>query len=257
MPIDFRHSERYYLYRQEQGTYRCLSLTTKAYAAYLGKLVDPQGGWLALNDGTPAEAFRHQCAGKLTQGDYRLLRRSVTELLDEGYLVLGEVVDGQFLPVGEGNYVAIRNWVPAQAGMTRRQTAAWHAERAVEVQGYRDKLATSRLSFSAESCAVSRLDGRVGPVRIDSQPSLDSAWTENSPNSENTNGTERALIPDHYHSGRSFERSHSVRTPDWGTHSRRSVRAGRSAQEANRGSSAQLPAHSPAAVASDTRAMGG
>lgn len=238
MPIDFRHSERHYLYREEQGAYRRLSLTTKAYAAYLGKLVDPAGGWLELHGEAPAEAFRYQCTGKLTQGDYRMLRRAVGELLEEGYLIRGELVDGEFLPIADGDYVAIRNWIPAQRGMTRKDTQAWHAEREARARRYLGGSMPDSMPVEAESdassvpletelgatldriltepgvsLARSGTDVGVSVDRVDteSSASADRAWIEISASAENSNGTQIALIPDHaipYQSGRERHRAH-------------------------------------------------
>jgi hypothetical protein len=136
MPINFKHAERVHLYRDEQGSFRQLSLITKSVAAYLLKLADRTGGWLPLHGRQPWDAVRIAAPGACGQGDRRILKRAIVELLDEGYLELGALVDGTLLPCeqAEAEYLVIRNWVPAQNGLDRDETARWHEERTVRAK---------------------------------------------------------------------------------------------------------------------------
>ena len=197
--LDFKYAERHFLYRDERGSFRSLSVTTKAYGEYFRKLVDPEGGWLALHGRTPSDAFRQTCSGKITRSDHRLLQRAVKELLDDDFLVLGELDEaGQFLPLGRGNYVAIRDWTPAENGMSRSQAKQWFAEREQRAAQYLASL--NMADEEAESVHDSGLD----TVREDNdsdreRTDTDSSCTDSSASTENPNGTELALfhtIPD-------------------------------------------------------------
>ena len=51
------------------------------------------------------------------------------ERVEQLELVLGERDDqGHFVPLGTGDYLAIRDWVPSQRGMSRKDAAAYYAE---------------------------------------------------------------------------------------------------------------------------------
>lgn len=145
MPIDFRTASYSRQYRDEQGDFRRLSLLTKAIAAYLRNLVDPVHGWLHLHGDAVAVAFSKQAAGSVTQSDRRLLVRCIDELVGEGYLLRCRVTDTEpgvfvthderevplssWLDDARGDWVVIANWVPAQNGLSRDETLAWHAAR--------------------------------------------------------------------------------------------------------------------------------
>ena len=136
MPISFRHTERVHLYRQEQGAFRQLSLITKSVASYLLKLVDKAGGWLPLHGRAPWDAVRIAAPGECGQSDRRILKRAIRELLEEGYLELGVMVEGELLPCEgpDAEYLAIRNWVPAQQIHTRSRAIRWQSERRARAQ---------------------------------------------------------------------------------------------------------------------------
>lgn len=132
-------------YREEHGDFRTLSIVTKAIASYIRVLVDPEHGWLPLGGKTVARAIRLHATGKPHKNDHRILERCVAALLTEGYLVRCTVntdnqavfptVDGRELPLSdwreqpEGDWVVIKNWVPAQHCLTPAQTRAWHQAR--------------------------------------------------------------------------------------------------------------------------------
>lgn len=195
MPINFKHAERVHLYRDEQGGFRQLSLITKSVAAYLLKLVDRAGGWLPLHGRQPWDAVRVAAPGACGQGDRRILRRAITELLEEGYLELGALVDGELLPCeeAEAEYMAIRNWVPAQNGCDRDKTTRWHEERLDRAK--HRTLARPSTENQDRFCSASG----PSPDRActESGPSLDRACTEISASPRNSKGTDLALIPDH------------------------------------------------------------
>ena len=194
LSIDFKHAERHFLYRDEAEPFRSLSITTKAYAAYIGKLVEPRGGWLALRGREPAVALRQSSAGKVTRSDLRLFKRAVDELLEVGHLELGELdASGEFVPLGHGNYLAVRDWIPARKGMSRKDAAVWHAEREARAAQYLADLCAT----DVEAVRVSTDSDR--PC-TETDSTVHRTCTDNSPSAGNSNGTEFALfhtIPGH------------------------------------------------------------
>jgi len=139
--VDYRYSQRQFLHRDEPQCFRSLPLTTRSLGDYCRKAVDPDGGWLQLGGLSPADAVRRAGHGYLSRGDFRNIKRAVPELLEAGFLALGELDDdGMFLPLGHGDYLAIRDWVPSQRGMTRKETAAYYAEQEERAARYLARL---------------------------------------------------------------------------------------------------------------------
>ena len=195
MPISFKHADRVHLYRQEQGPFRQLPLITKSIATYLLKLVDKDGGWLRLHGRKPWDAVRIAAPGDCGQSDRRILKRAILELLEEGYLELAVMVDGELIPCEEfdAEYLAIRNWIPALRGYSRERTVQRTEHRRIKA------LQRAQAKDSPQEPA---------PIGTESGPSVDRActerglspdraWTENSVSTRNSNGTKLALIPDH------------------------------------------------------------
>ena len=190
--IDHKYGKRHFLYRDEDGAFRNLSVTTKAYAAYLRKLVDPDGGWIALGGRSPAEAIRHHCTGHISRSDHRLLKRTIDELLAIGHLQVGELdEDGEFLPVGSGDYVAIRDWIPAQSGMSKEQALAWYKQRADKAAQNQQPLA--RVTPVALAAAAND-DTETHRQSTEAAPTMHRPCTDRSPSSQNSKGTELALF---------------------------------------------------------------
>ena len=164
MDIDYEKAMHHRQYRDEPFPFRGLSLITKALAAYLGNLVDPRHGWLALRGDTVSKALRAYAGGRVTRGDCRLLDRSVSELLAEGFLVRCHVLDtplgtldthdhrtidlSSWLEDPDGDSVVIAHWVPAQNGLDRNDTRAWHDARRERFRAAAS-LATTTVSRSA------------------------------------------------------------------------------------------------------------
>ena len=195
MPISFNHTERVHLYRQEQGAFRQLSLITKSVASYLLKLVDKAGGWLPLDGRTPWDAVRIAAPGECGQSDRRILKRAIRELLEEGYLELGVMVEGELLPCEgpDAEYLAIRNWVPAQQGHTRSRAIRWQAERRARAQHCAEG---EHCPENPDSARTER-GPSVDRVCTERGLSPDRARTEKSVTTRNSNGMKLAVIPYH------------------------------------------------------------
>ena len=151
MPPDFQTARYIRQYCEEQWlTFARLSFLPKAVAAYVRNLVDPEHGWLPLGGQTVAGAIRRHAAGKHHKTDQQILERCIAALLTERYLVRcrvdgdaeatfttadqREVPLSNWLELPEGHWVVVKNWVPAQHGLTPADTRAWHQARREHVQ---------------------------------------------------------------------------------------------------------------------------
>ena len=148
MTTDYSHTEFARLYRTETFSFRNLPVMTKAVAAYARTLVDPTHGWFPLRTWSPLErdslitALRDLTTGPLGATDSCVLRLSIEQLLDQGYLTrcriletsFGEfrLADGREVPLSHwsrdrhGTWLVITDWVPSEHGLTAAETRAWH-----------------------------------------------------------------------------------------------------------------------------------
>ena len=145
MSIDFSTAAHVRQYREEQGTYRGLPLLAKGVASYLKNLVDAVHGWLHLDGNTITVAVLNHASGEVSRSHRSTLTWCLKKLLQEGHLIrcevrsadLGTFVASDERPIIlspwvenlEGDWIVVKNWVPAQNGLTPEDQSAWHAAR--------------------------------------------------------------------------------------------------------------------------------
>jgi len=143
--IDYSRSTFARLYRDEDFNFRQLPLLTKALAAYLRIIVQPEHGWLHLPASSMRRAIQAISAGDISTADRRLLVRRIEGLLVHGYLTrcrlladLGasfRTADGREIPLSpwletpDGEWAVIANWVPSVHGLGISDAVAWHEAR--------------------------------------------------------------------------------------------------------------------------------
>lgn len=149
MQTEHRDESSIRLPLQEPSSFRGLPFITKAIAAYLRTLVDPVHGWLALRGQSVDIALRHNATGTFTRAETRVFKRSIEQLLDQGFLVRCRVVPADpgviitecdreialssWIEDPDGGWVVIADWVAEQFGLSRADERAWHAVRREQV----------------------------------------------------------------------------------------------------------------------------
>jgi len=143
--LDFAHTPSCRLFRHEEHAFQTLPVVTKAVAAYLRILADPDHGWLFLPANQLYGAFRAMSTGPISRGDQRVLMRSLNTLLQAGYLTRCRLVapppayfhtaDGRDIPLSpwlddaDADWLVITHWVPSEHALTPADTQAWHHQR--------------------------------------------------------------------------------------------------------------------------------
>ena len=143
--LDLLHAPYTRLYLHEPFPLRTLPVLTKALAAYLRILVEPDHGWLWIRDLEVRKAIRNAAGGDMSRGDQRIVARAVGELVTIGHLARCRIFDGDLgtfttragrdVPLSswmeepEGEWLVIVDYVPTEHGLSREDTGAWHAMR--------------------------------------------------------------------------------------------------------------------------------
>lgn len=149
MQTEHRDNSSIRLPLHEPTSFRGLPFITKAIAAYLRTLVDPVHGWLELRGQRVDIAFRHHATGTFTRADVRVFKRSIEQLLDQGFLVrcrvirtnpgvittqcAREIALSSWVADSDGDWVVIADWAAEQFGLSRQDEQAWQEARLEQI----------------------------------------------------------------------------------------------------------------------------